>query len=95
MTQSRTGRLIFLAALLLFVLVCGIHIAGVHHDDDGHAIAVGITILVGFAVATVLSKVFVTEMIPVLAAMSALPSLLGTAGPRGSLPAGWRLPLLR
>lgn len=94
MTQSRAGRLIFLAVLLLFVLVCGIHIAGVHHDADKHALAVGITLLVGLAIVTLLAKAFITESIPVFAAMSAAPIPVDTAGPRGSLPAGWRLPLL-
>ena len=94
MTQSSTGRLLCLAVLLLFVLVCGIHLAGVHHDVDGHAIAVGITLLIGSVVMAILATEFVAKTVLIPAVILA-PSIMAPNGPRDSLPAGWSLPLRR
>lgn len=94
MTQSRSGRLICPAVLLLFVLVCGIHIAGVHHDEDGHVLAIGVTLLVGFVVMAILVEGFVAKTVPVPAAMIVAARATDPAGPLQSLPVGWRLPLL-
>jgi hypothetical protein len=45
--RSTVTRVLCLVILLLFVLICGIHVAGAHHlgDSDGLALADGVVAL--------------------------------------------------
>lgn len=37
---TRTGRMLSILVLALFVLLCGLHIAGAHHDSHGDGFGV-------------------------------------------------------
>ncbi len=39
--HSRWGRLLLASLLVLFLLLCGMHIAGVHHDGDSERTSFG------------------------------------------------------
>ena len=57
---ARTGavlRLTLLVLLLVFVIVCGVHVGGLHHDGDAHALgmAIAITSVLALALAAGLS----------------------------------------
>lgn len=60
MEHSAWARGAFLVLLMLFVLICGIHLAGVHHDSDldglGSAGGLGAIVVIG-ALALSLSAV--------------------------------------
>lgn len=47
MERSAVARTLCLVILLLFVMVCGLHLVGAHHDDDldGLALADGLTVI--------------------------------------------------
>jgi hypothetical protein len=56
--RSSTAKLVCLVVVILFVLVCGIHVAGAHHDGDADGLSLGdssaaailaIVLLMGFA----------------------------------------------
>lgn len=48
MQRSTSARILFLVVLVLFVLICGLHVAGAHHgtDVDGLGLVDGLAALV-------------------------------------------------
>ena len=67
-------RLMFMVLLLVFVIVCGVHIGGLHHDGDAHALGMAIAITSALALA-------------LAAGLSGLSAALDQAGPGGRLAA--------
>ena len=53
MLGSRAGRTLCVLLLLVFVVLCGLHIAGVHHDghSDSFGLAADILVVVALAAA--------------------------------------------
>lgn len=52
--RSRTGRVLCIAVLALFLILCGIHIGSAHHDGDGDSFGVAEEILLFMALAVAL-----------------------------------------
>ena len=54
--HSRAGRVLCVAVLALFLILCGIHIGSAHHDGDGDSfgLAEQVILLVAVAVALLL-----------------------------------------
>jgi len=78
---ARTGavlRLTLLVLLLVFVIVCGVHVGGLHHDGDAHALGMAIAITSALALA-------------LAAGLSGLSAALNQAGPGGRLAATYAL----
>jgi len=74
---TRIGALLrftLLALLLVFVIVCGVHVGGLHHDGDAHALGMAIAITSALALA-------------LAAGLSGLSAALDQAGPGGRLAA--------
>lgn len=38
LSSSVSGRIVCLSLLVLFALICGVHLAGIHHDGDADAL---------------------------------------------------------
>ena len=54
--HSRAGRVLCVAVLALFLILCGVHIGSAHHDGDGDSfgLAAQVILLVAVAVALLL-----------------------------------------
>jgi hypothetical protein len=48
--HSTVGWVLLFAVLLILVSLCGMHIAGAHHDQHAHALAAAIVLLFGFGI---------------------------------------------
>lgn len=60
LTRSLTARLLCVLVIVLFMGLCGLHLAGAHHDADGDGIAlaqlIAILLLLLAAVPTVIRR---------------------------------------
>ena len=72
LTSSRAGRLLCVVLLAAFVLLCGLHLAGAHHDThgDGLGLASEPLLLALVAVLLVLVVVAATRRAPSLSPYS-------------------------
>ena len=54
--HSRAGRILCIAVLALFLVLCGIHLGSAHHDADGDSfgLAEQVILLIAIAIALVL-----------------------------------------
>ena len=63
---SRAGRVLCVAVLALFLVLCGIHIGSAHHDGDGDSfgLAQQVMLFVVLAVAFLLMASAITRRLP-------------------------------
>ena len=69
---SRAGRVLCVAVLALFLLLCGIHIGSAHHDGHGDSfgLAQQLILFVALAIVSMVSASAVTSRLPGLPALS-------------------------
>ena len=90
LTSSRAGRVLCVALLAAFVLLCGLHLAGAHHDShgDGLGLASEPLLLALVAALLVLVVVTATRRSPAPSASSIAAPFAGAPPPR---PTSFRL----